>query len=425
MLETKHIKEKVVLVGAGKEYGHATDEFTPDMLDELRLLARTAGSEVVGSLVQSRDKIEPAYYIGKGKVQELKDLVEQTAADTVIFDNDLSPGQASNLMKLLEVKVVDRSGLILDIFALRARTREARTQVALAQLNYLLPRLTRQWTHLSRQQGGIGTRGPGETQLETDRRAIRQRIFNLNGVLEKIERQRETARKQRSGQFKVALVGYTNAGKSTLLNALSGAGVPVENLLFKTLDSTTRAVQYEGLPAMLISDTVGFIRNLPHDLIASFMSTLAEVRDADLLLHVTDITNPEWSDQEATVAEVLQGIGVTDRETIMVFNKIDCLEGDTTVQGMQSRYPDALFISADNGIGLDELKHRLAQSVMKSRLTYTLTFYPKDAVLMGQVYRYGTIIDTTSEDGHVRLTFSIPVFMAEKLGLDKKVDCAP
>jgi len=311
MLEIdNNIRERTILVGVGSRYAPRDDSGEYGHLDEIALLADTAGADVVGVLVQPRSKIVPAYYIGKGKAEELKEEVELAEANMVIFDNDLTPAQLSNLEKLLEIKVVDRSGLILDIFALRARTRQAKAQVELAQLQYLLPRLTRQWTHLSRQQGGIGTRGPGETQLEVDRRRIRQRIAHLKDLLKKIDRHRETGRKRRGESFKAALVGYTNAGKSTLLNALSGAGVPVEDKLFKTLDSVTRLVRFGAAPEMLISDTVGFIRDLPHDLIASFKSTLDEVREADALLHVIDITNPEWEEQIEVVAGVLSELGV-------------------------------------------------------------------------------------------------------------------
>jgi GTPase len=291
---TKKIKEKVILVGAGDKYGKGSISPGFDPLEELRLLVDTAGAEVVGTVIQARSLIDPANYIGKGKVEELKEEVARLEADTVIFDNDLAPAQVSNLEEFLDVKVIDRTGLILDIFALRAKTREGKTQVELAQLKYLLPRLTRRWTHLSRQVGGIGVRGPGETQLEVDRRRVRSRIAHLSEVIEKIDRQRSISRQKRSGQFKAALVGYTNAGKSTLLNSLSGSDVPVEDKLFKTLDSVTRVIRFKDAPDIFLSDTVGFIRDLPHDLVASFKSTLDEVRDADVLLHVIDITNPDW-----------------------------------------------------------------------------------------------------------------------------------
>ncbi|MCD6308591.1 MAG: GTPase HflX, partial [Candidatus Latescibacteria bacterium] len=266
-ISTKKIRERAILVSVADKKGRYVGR-EGERLEELRLLADTAGAKVVGIFIQAKPDIAPTYYIGKGKAAELKAEVIEKDADMVIFDNDLSPVQLSNLGKLLGIKVIDRSGLILDIFALRAGTREAKTQVELAQLKYLLPRLTRQWTHLSRQQGGIGMRGLGETQLEVDRRRIRQRISHLNDILKKIERRRETSRKQRSSCFRVALVGYTNVGKSTLLNALSGANAAVENKLFKTLDSVTRLVRYESAPEILLSDTVGFIRNLPHDLVA-------------------------------------------------------------------------------------------------------------------------------------------------------------
>jgi len=419
MLEfEKNTKERAILVGMGKIYTSEPESL--DHLEELSLLADTAGADVVGVLTQARDDITPMYYIGKGKAEELKGEAERTEADMVIFDNDLTPAQLSNLEKLLEIKVIDRSGLILDIFALRARTRQAKTQVELAQLKYYLPRLTRQWTHLSRQQGGIGTRGPGETQLEVDRRRIRQRITHLENTLKKINRQRETGRKLRRSRFKVALVGYTNAGKSTLLNALSGAGVPVEDKLFKTLDSVTRLVRYDVSPEILISDTVGFIRNLPHDLIASFTSTLDEVREADLLLHVVDINNPEWEDQMEVVNGVLADLGVSETRALTVFNKIDTLETPSLAHALENRFPQAFFISAREGGGLDDLRNALVAASLRDMVKMTVHCGPDDGRLMGDIYKYGTVLETGSDDGDVTLTFTMPVPAARKLGLVEK-----
>jgi len=410
-------KERAVLVGLGKRYRDDMECGSFSRLDELGLLAATAGAEVVGVVTQSRDEVFPTYYIGKGKAEELKNEVERTRADMVIFDNDLTPAQLSNLEKFLDIKVVDRSGLILDIFALRARTRQAKTQVELAQLKYLLPRLTRQWTHLSRQQGGIGTRGPGETQLEVDRRRIRARISHLEKVLSRIERSQTTGRKRRRDCFKAALVGYTNAGKSTLLNVLSGSGVPVENKLFKTLDSVTRLVRYDSSPDILISDTVGFIRALPHDLIASFKSTLDEVREADLLIHVVDITNPEWEEQTEVVMSVLSELGVSDTETITVFNKTDRLEQPVPAGRLGERFPNSLFVSGKTGEGIDELKAAIVASSMKDRLTVTMRFGPGDGDMLSEVYRYGTVLDSRADEDELELTFTIPKPAAERLRL--------
>ena len=266
-----------------------------EFLDELALLADTAGAQISARFVQERKQIEPTYFIGKGKIKELAELAKKLHADIIIFDDDLTPAQLRNIENYTRIKVIDRTSLILDIFARRAKTRAAKTQVELAQLQYLLPRLTRRWTHLSRQEGGIGIRGPGETQLETDRRMIQKRIGTLAGELEKIQKQRDTRRKARKGLFKVALVGYTNTGKSTLLNTLTEANVLTENRLFVTLDSTIRAFELDSHAKILLIDTVGFIRKLPHHLIASFRSTLEEATTSDLLLHVVDISQDRKS----------------------------------------------------------------------------------------------------------------------------------
>ncbi len=421
MIESTHKpKERVILVGVGGEYANYGDPLVPDPLAELRLLSDTAGAEVLGTLVQARSAFDPAYCIGKGKVEELKQMVTELQADAVIFDNDLTPAQVSNLEQMLEVMVIDRSGLILDIFAIRAKTREAKTQVELAQLQYLLPRLTRRWTHLSRQAGGIGLRGPGETQLEVDRRKVRERINHLSEVLKTIEKQRNVSREKRRGSFKAALVGYTNAGKSTLLNALSGADVPVEDKLFKTLDSVTRLVKFPDAPEILVSDTVGFIRNLPTDLVASFKSTLAEVRDADVLVHVIDATNPEWEEQEVVVNRVLSDLGVTGTPRLTVFNKIDRMESEAVVRALRSRFPDAVLLSAHTGLGMDALKQRLREIVLSGWVTITREFGPEDGRLLGEVYRYATILETTDAGNIIRLTFTLPVSVAQRLKMKDK-----
>ncbi|MBU1881384.1 GTPase HflX [bacterium] len=294
---------------------------TDDSLDELALLADTAGGEVIDRFVQSRQRPDPSTFVGSGKVAEIASNNGQF--DLVIFDDDLSPAQAAKLEKLIGKRVIDRSGLILDIFARRARTREARTQVELAQLQYLLPRLTGHWQHLERQKGGIGLRGPGETQLETDRRLVNKRISRLKADLKQIEKQRNTQRQGRQQYFKAALVGYTNAGKSTLMNALTHAGVFVEDRLFATLDATVRSLRYgDGDPMMLI-DTVGFIRKLPHHLVASFRSTLEETVMADLLVHVVDLSHPHFPSQMQQVKETLESLGLKDHPQLLVFNKAD------------------------------------------------------------------------------------------------------
>lgn len=420
MFEIKKEKERVILVGMGDDYGNDTDPISVNPLDELKLLAETAGAEVVGSVTQSRSRVDPRYFIGKGKALELKDKVKSLETTTVIFDNALSPAQASNHEKLLEVKVVDRSGLILDIFALRAKTSEAKTQVELAQLKYLLPRLTKQWTHLSRQVGGIGVRGPGETQLEVDRRKVRERIARLTENLKRIEKRRTVSRKKRKTNFTVTLVGYTNAGKSTLFNVLSKASAPVEDKLFKTLDSMTRVIMYENTQTILLSDTVGFIRNLPHELFASFKSTLSDVRDADLLLHVIDITNPGWKEQLDVVENVLEDIDSSGNETTKVFNKIDLVESTTFLDAVRSRYPSSVFVSGKEKVGIENIKNSIKKAAHKGKIIITMEFGSENSNLMSDIYRYGTILETRRNGDSLTLTFSIPFSVAKRLGFSEK-----
>jgi GTP-binding protein HflX len=331
-----------------------------DSLDELALLADTAGAQIAGRFIQSRPKPDPATFIGRGKVGEI--AAHNGSFDLVIFDDDLTPTQAATLEELIGKRILDRSGLILDIFARRARTRESRTQVELAQLQYLLPRLTGRWRHLERQAGGIGLRGPGETQLETDRRMVRQRIARLTKELEAIERQRSTQRRRRLDQFKVAIVGYTNAGKSTLLNALTDAKAFVEDRLFATLDSTVRMMKSPDPQRILLIDTVGFIRKLPHHLVASFRSTLEETVLADLLMHVVDLSHPHYPEQMRQVDRTLSEMGLQNRARLLVFNKIDLVRHSAELKRRQEEFPDAVFISALRGIQLDALRDRLRQS---------------------------------------------------------------
>jgi GTP-binding protein HflX len=324
-------------------------------MDELGRLADTAGAKVLGEVVQRRGPVRPATFLGKGKVTELRERVADLGGDLVIFNDDLAPPQVRNLEKALGVKVVDRSELILDIFARRARTRESRLQVELAQLEYTLPRLTGMWRHLERQAGGIGTRGPGETQLETDRRLVRERIARLKRALEAVERERETQRRRRRREFRAALVGYTNAGKSTLFNALTRAQVFVEDRLFATLDATTRQLVSPERQVVLLTDTVGFIRKLPHHLVASFHSTLVEAIEADLLLHVVDASDPDMVRQMRAVEGVLDSLLETPRPTTIVFNKCDRLDAEAAA-GLRAQFPGCLTISARTGDGLDALR---------------------------------------------------------------------
>jgi GTP-binding protein HflX len=346
--------ERALLVGhAGR--GGAGAQDLGRSLDELGLLADTAGAKVVGRLAQRRGTIHPARFLGKGKVEELKDLAVERDADLVVFDDDLTPAQVRNLEQTLARKVIDRSELILDIFAKRARTRESRLQVELAQLEYTLPRLTGMWKHLERQAGGIGTRGPGETQLETDRRLVRERIARLKRELGAVERERETQRRRRRREFRAALVGYTNAGKSTLFNALTRSDVFVENRLFATLDATTRQMVSRDRQVALVTDTVGFIRKLPHHLVASFHSTLVEAIEADLLLHVVDASDPAHPNHVRAVEQVLADLEVRPVETRIVFNKVDRVDEDARA-GLAASDPDAFLVSALVGDGLDTLR---------------------------------------------------------------------
>ena len=354
--------ECAVLVGRGERAAGSdaprarSGDGLPPSLEELARLAETAGARVGGAVLQRRGPPRPATFIGRGKVEELKQRAVEADADMVIFDDDLSPAQMRNLEKAVGCKVVDRSELILDIFARRARTRESRLQVELAQLEYTLPRLTGMWKHLERQAGGIGTRGPGETQLETDRRIVRERIARLRKELEAVERERETKRRRRRREFRAAIVGYTNAGKSTLFNALTRAQVFVEDRLFATLDATTRQIVSPTRQVVLLTDTVGFIRKLPHHLVASFHSTLVEAIEADLLLHVVEAADPHFRRQIAAVEEVLEEILEAPRPTTLVFNKIDRIGDPTVVEGLRVEYPGSFAVSARTGEGLDALR---------------------------------------------------------------------
>ncbi len=329
---------------------------TDDPCDEIRGLAEAAGARVVGELTQKRHDIQLGSYIGSGKIRELTELVESTAADVVVFDNDLSPAQARNLEKAVGVKVLDRSEVILDIFASRAQTLEARLQVELAQLEYSLPRLKNMWSHLSRQAGGgIGLRGPGETQLETDRRIAGKRISDLKHRLAEVTARKEREVESRRGAFTVSLVGYTNAGKSRLLTTLTGSDVLVKNQLFSTLDTRTRVWPIKDFGKVLLSDTVGFVRDLPHDLVASFTATLAEAKHARLLLHVVDASNPQAEEQLAAVNAVLKELGCEKKPTVLVLNKIDRVTDPSRLDVLRAHHPRAVAVSALSGEGVGEL----------------------------------------------------------------------
>ena len=347
--------DRAILAGRSTRSGEASVT-----LAELKLLAETAGAKVHGQVVQRRGSVRAATFLSKGKIEEIQELAGEERAGLLLLDDDLSPAQHRNLEQELGMRVVDRSALILDIFARRARTREARLQVELAQLEYLLPRLTRMWGHLGRLGGGIGTRGPGETQLEVDRRRVRERIARLKRDLEGVVRERRVQRKGRKDCFKVSLVGYTNAGKSTLFNVLAKAKVYVENQLFATLDPTTRVIASEGKVQVLLTDTVGFIRKLPAHLVASFRATLEEVTEADLLLHVVDATERDPDAHIEAVNTVLEELDALQRPRLLVFNKVDMVDDEITLLGLRAQHPGAVFVSAVTREGLPALREVIA-----------------------------------------------------------------
>lgn len=409
-ISTETETERAVLVGAPTR--DLASNHVEEHLEELARLVDTAGAEVVGSLVQRLGNPHPKYYIGEGKVAELKALVKERGASLVIFDEELSPAQGKNLEGYLETRVMDRTELILDIFATRARTSEAQMQVELAQLEYLLPRLKRMWTHLERIRGGIGLRGPGETQLETDRRLINRRIRDLREKLKLVARRRATQRKGRSGEFRVALVGYTNAGKSSLLRALSGADLFVEDRLFATLDPATRLVELANGAKALITDTVGFIRKLPHHLVASFRATLEELHEADLVLHVIDASHPEWEEHKLVVEEVLADLGITDRPIVLVFNKIDRLTHEEEAafrRQVTSLFTEPCILASTlEAGGLDELRAKLLEEHRGQRPEVRLSIPIIDGEAIAAVYREGEVLRREDDLATVQVVARLP-----------------
>ena len=385
---------------------------TEESLQELQQLAETAGIEVVCETIQARNTPNPTYFIGEGKVEELKPLIEELDADAIIFDEELSPAQNRNLERALDVATIDRTGLILQVFAQRALTKEARLQVALAQLEYALPRLTRMWTHLSRLAtgggGGRHLRGPGETQLEMDRRWVRRNIGHVRKALEAVEKQRHVQRRRRSEKVKVSLVGYTNAGKSTLFNVLANEAVLAEDKLFATLDSTTRKVDLPQKQQILLSDTVGFIKKLPHQLVAAFKATLEEVLQADLLLHIVDVSHPEAEAQIAAVNIVLEELEATDLPMLMVFNKIDRLKSEEDLHILRCQYPDAISISAQRGDGLPALLDALAQRLAERGTEFSFSIPYTEGKALDLLHKHGTVLHTeyTAEAVHVKARLS-------------------
>ena len=389
-------------------------ELTEEHLSELEELADTAGADSIFKIIQSKNSIDSAFYIGKGKAEELAQLIELNGIDLAIFDDDLTPVQVRNLEKLFNRKIIDRSGLILDIFALRAKTKEAKTQVELAQLEYMLPRLTRAWTHLSKQYGGIGTKGPGETQIETDRRMIRTRISHLKEKLKSIESQRETQSKGRKDFVRISIAGYTNAGKSTLFNLLTKSDVFAEDKLFATLDSTTRTVNFDTKEKILISDTVGFIRKLPAHLVASFKSTLNEVRDSDIILHLIDLSHPYYEDHLKVVDETLKEFDSEHKKEIKVFNKVDSVDDKSIIEYVRNKFPDGVVISAKKGINISALIKSIENVIKDSFVEQELTLGIEQTKLASQIHDLAEV--TSVKYNHDTVLFK---FRANKENSDK------
>jgi len=392
--------ERALLVGAPRK-GRYAKHRTAEHLEELARLADTAGAIVVGEVVQQIERPNPATYLGKGKVEELTQTIADKDATLLLFDDELSPSQGKNIEDITGKRVMDRAELILDIFATRARSAEAKMQVELAQLQYMLPRLTRMWAHLEKFRGGIGVRGPGETQLETDRRLISHRIKILGQRLAEVQKSREVQRGSRRGEFQASLVGYTNAGKSSILRSLAAdSSIFVENRLFATLDPLTREVELAEGESILLTDTVGFVRKLPHQLVASFRATLEEVLQANVLVHVIDIADPLWEDHRAVVVEVLTELGANHIPMINVFNKSDLLpphELEAVRGRISNLIPDAVFASAEEENGLDALRRALLRRLRAERRVFELRVQLSDGRLMAELHRNGDVLAQRTE----------------------------
>src|SRR5947207_5279613 len=417
MIETRPKKthERALLIGLEKQGVSKWD--LQDSLEELAELANSAGAEVVDTVTQKLQKPTAPYYIGKGKAEAIKHSLQDREVTSVIFDDELSPAQGRNLENLLARKVLDRTQLILDIFAQRARSREGRLQIELAQLQYLLPRLTRMWHHLSRQTGGIGTRGPGETQLEVDRRRVQERIARLERELEGVRKVRNVQRQGRKRhQWPVAaVVGYTNAGKSTLLNLLTGADLVAEDKLFATLDPTTRSLTLPNRQRLLLTDTVGFLRKLPHTLIESFKATLEEVVEADLLIHVVDLSHPRVDEHIEAVDTVVKELGAFGKQTLMVFNKIDALANDALIAVYTNRFPGSVAISARNGTGVSGLVQALQDELGAWRLRSRFRVPLSEAGLIAEIHRVGHVLELRYEGEFAVIVAHTPPHLQQKL----------
>ncbi|MEO8664632.1 MAG: GTPase HflX [Ignavibacteria bacterium] len=413
MIETRKKSEKTVLVCYSNRRDKA-NYHSEESLDELKFLAETAGALVIKTFYQENDTYDSRFMIGKGKADEIAAFVEEHSVQLVIFENELAYTQLRNLEQKIKCKIIDKSNLILDIFASNARTSQAKLQVELAQLEYSLPRLTRQWTHLSKQFGGIGTKGPGETQIETDRRIIGKRISVLKEKLEKVAEQRKTQSGERKKFFRISLVGYTNVGKSTLLNVLTDAKVYVENKLFATLDTSTKVLELtsENGSALtkfpkkvLISDTVGFIKNLPHKLIESFKSTLSEVIESDLLLHVVDVSNANFQEQMAVVSDTLLEIGAEGKTIIKVFNKVDMIVDPALISSLKKEFKDAVFISAEKGLNLKKLMEIIKSELNKDNVERTIKLKPDDHKKVSMIYKLAEVSKVKYLKTGIKVTF--------------------
>ena len=414
LIEIGEQQERVILFAAST---NASDD-TEESVEELRELVKTAGAETVGVVIQNRENIHPGTYLGKGKIQELKEMVWESGATGVVCDDELSPAQLKNLEDALDTKVMDRTMIILDIFAARAKTREGKIQVELAQLRYRAVRLVGLRNSLSRLGGGIGTRGPGETKLEVDRRRIHERISQLKSELQDVERHRDVVRKQReqSGTLTAAIVGYTNAGKSTLLNKLTGAGILAEDKLFAPLDPTTRALTLPGGEKVLLTDTVGFIRKLPHHLVEAFKSTLEEARYCDVILHVVDCSNPQMDMQMHVVYETLRRLDIKDKEIITVFNKVDRPDADTACRDMSADYK--VKLSAKTGEGIEELLDLFAIILRNRRIYFEKVFAYRDAGRIQTIRKSGQLLSEEYQDDGIHVKAYVPVELFEELYRD-------
>ena len=413
MIELKPTKEKAILVALKTK--DISKETVSEHLDELEELAYTAGADTVFKIVQDKQAMDSAFYIGRGKAEEIAQLAELNDISLVIFDDDLTPVQIRNLEKLINRKIVDRSALILDIFAGRAKTKEAKTQVELAQLQYMMPRLTRAWTHLSKQFGGIGTKGPGETQIETDRRIIKERIALLKDKLDKIESQRITQTRKRKDFVRISLIGYTNAGKSTLFNMLTKENILAENKLFATLDSTTRTLELEKNLNVLISDTVGFIRKLPHHLVASFKSTLNEVRESDILLHIIDISNDYYEDHIEVVNSTLKDLECAKKQVIKIFNKIDLVQDKNKIQYLYNKYPDSLIISAFKGINISSLRDKIKRIITDEFSQKRIKLKITDSKLISLIHSLANVTEIKYTNDFAEISYTAKPESEEKI----------